>query len=104
MMALFYSGFLYKITQFIRRTRVLGAIIADIVGSRFGWTNIKSKEFEFLTYRCAVTDDSVMSLAVAQAILDCAGDYADLEKHAVRRMQELGRMYPHSGYGGMFKR
>jgi type I restriction enzyme M protein len=83
---------------------VLGAIIGDIVGSRFEWDNIKTKEFDFLTFRCAVTDDSVMSLAVAQAILDCDREYANLEKHAIRRMRELGRMYPHSGYGGMFKR
>jgi type I restriction enzyme M protein len=36
--------------------------------------------------------------------LIAAGEYADLGKHAVRRMRELGRRYPHSGYGGMFKR
>ena len=54
---------------------MLGAIIGDIVGSRFEWNNIKTKEFDFLTYKGFATDDSIMSLAVAQAILDCKGDY-----------------------------
>ena len=38
---------------------MLGAIIGDIVGSRFEWNNNRSKEFEFLTYKCFPTDDSV---------------------------------------------
>lgn len=81
---------------------MLGAIIGDIVGSRFEWNNIKTKEFDFLTYKCFSTDDSIMSLAIAQAILDCNGNYGDLGNAAVRRMQEIGRPYPNCGFGGMF--
>ena len=82
---------------------MLGAIIGDIAGSRFEWRNIKTKEFELLLRgRCSPTDDSVMSLAVAQAILDCEGDYSRLGTHAVKRMQEFGRSYPDAGYGGKF--
>lgn len=83
---------------------MLGAIIGDIVGSRFEWNNKKSKEFEFLSHvkRCRPTDDSIMSLAVAQAILDSGGDITVLRQSAVTRMQELGRKYPHAGYGGHF--
>lgn len=82
---------------------MLGAIIGDIVGSRFEWNNIKTKEFEFLTYRCFVTDDSIMSLAIAKAILDSKGDFGKLGKLAVMCMQEVGRTYPNCGYGGMFR-
>ena len=84
---------------------MLGAIIGDIAGSRFEWHNIKSKEFELLTRAggCRPTDDSVMSLAVAQAILDCDETFSDLEQHAVARMQELGRRYFRAGYGGAFR-
>ena len=59
---------------------MLGAIIGDIAGSRFEWNNIKSKDFELLSHikRCKPTDDSIMSLAVAQALLDCKGDYSRL--------------------------
>ena len=49
---------------------MLGAIIGDIVGSRFERQNNKSKKFDFLTYRCHPTDDSIMSLAIAKAILN----------------------------------
>ena len=83
---------------------MLGAIIGDIAGSRFEWNNTKSKKFELLSHikGCKVTDDSIMSLAVAQAILDSNGDTAALNQHAVTRMRELGRKYPHAGYGGDF--
>ena len=85
---------------------MLGAIIGDIAGSRFEWNNIKTKDFELLTAtgRCRPTDDSIMSLAVAKAILNCNGDYTCLDKQAVSCMQELGRKYPHVGYGGKFHR
>ena len=82
---------------------MIGAIIGDIVGSRFEWHNIKTKEFEFLTYRCEFTDDSVMSLAVAKALLDCGSNYDNLGGHAVKAMREVGQPYPNCGYGGMFK-
>jgi type I restriction enzyme M protein len=82
---------------------MLGAIIGDIVGSRFEFNNIKTKEFDFLTYKCFVTDDSIMSLAIAKAIIDCKGDYNILSKLAVSSMQEIGRPYPDCGYGGMFR-
>lgn len=81
---------------------MLGAIIGDIVGSRFEWNNNKSKEFDFLTYKCFPTDDSIMSLAVAQAILLSKPDYSDLAKNAVECMQSVGRNYPNCGYGGVF--
>ena len=81
---------------------MLGAIIGDIVGSVYEHNNIKTKDFEFLNYRCFATDDSIMSLAVAQAILDCNQDYSSLEQKAVSRMQEFGQKYPDAGYGGNF--
>lgn len=83
---------------------MLGAIIGDIVGSRFEWHNIKTKEFAFFDPDCFPTDDSIMTLAVSKAILACNGDYSKLENQAVICMQELGRQYPHAGYGGRFKR
>ncbi len=82
---------------------MLGAIIGDIVGSRFERNNIKSKDFEFLTYKCYPTDDSIMTLALAQAILVSKPDYSDLSKNAVECMQAVGRNYPDCGYGGKFR-
>ncbi len=82
---------------------MLGAIIGDIVGSRFEWRNIKSKEFDFLTRECRPTDDSVMTLALAQAILVSRADFSDLSEKAVQCMQSVGRRYPNCGYGGRFR-
>ena len=81
---------------------MLGAIIGDIVGSRFEWNNHRDKDFEFLTYKCFPTDDSIMSLAIAQAILVSKPDHSDLFKNAVDCMQNVGRNYPNCGYGGSF--
>ena len=83
---------------------MLGAIIGDIAGSRFECHGIKTKEFDFLTKTggCKFTDDSVMTVAIAKAILDCNGDYGDLESKAIYYMQKFGRQYPKAGYGGNF--
>ena len=81
---------------------MLGAIIGDIVGSRFELNNNKSKEFEFITYKCFPTDDSIMSLALAKALLQSDTEYSDLSANAIKYMQEIGRNYPDCGYGGSF--
>lgn len=82
---------------------MLGAIIGDIVGSRFEWKNNKSKEFDLFASKCRMTDDSIMTFAVAKAILMCK-DPANLSCTAVRCMQELGRQYHRAGYGFNFRR
>lgn len=81
---------------------MFGAIIGDIVGSRFEFADFRSKDFEFLSPECFFTDDSVMSLAVCKALLECKADYSDLGEKAVRCMQDIGRPYPNCGYGGRF--
>ena len=66
---------------------MLGAIIGDIVGSRFKFNNHRSKDFELFTEDCFVTDDSIMTLAVAKAIMEavkagtCGGNH-DRDDHA----------------------
>lgn len=81
---------------------MIGAIIGDIVGSRFEWNNIKTKDFELLNYRCDFTDDTVISLAVASALLKCKGDYSNLRLLAAKEMHSMGNKYPNRGYGGAF--
>lgn len=82
---------------------MLGAIIGDIVGSRFEWNNNKSKQFDLLTYKCSVTDDSIMTLAIAKALLESKSDYSDLSENAVKYMRNIGQHYPNCGYGGHFR-
>ena len=81
---------------------MLGAIIGDIVGSRFERHNHKSKDFELFTDQCRFTDDTAMTVAIAKALLECNGDYTDLSNHAIRCMQEIGQKYPNAGYGQIF--
>jgi len=79
-----------------------GAIIGDIVGSRFEFNNIKSKDFDLFTQKCEITDDTIMTLAVADAILKCNGDYTDLSNQAIKSMRGIGKNYPFCGYGNRF--
>ena len=81
---------------------MIGAIIGDIVGSRFEFNNHRSKDFELFTANCFPTDDSIMTVAIGQAIVECQGDYSNLSRKAIECMQDLGRPYPHCGYGGRF--
>ena len=83
---------------------MIGAIIGDIAGSRFERASHKSKEFELFDRKCRPTDDSVMSLAVAKAILESEGNTEALSEKAIACMQELGRLYPNAGYGGTFRK
>ncbi len=97
---------------------MIGAIIGDIVGSRFEFNNHRSKDFELFTDECEITDDSIMTIAVAKAIMEtekkiktlineCGNNYEYnklLESMTIKYMQEIGRKYPYCGYGGMFRR
>ena len=84
---------------------MFGAILGDIIGSRFefdrgGWT----KEFELFTPKCKFTDDTVMTIAVAEALLKAREDATvnEIEKACIGSMQKWGRKYPRAGYGGRF--
>ena len=81
---------------------MIGAIIGDIVGSRFELDNYRAKDFELFTKDCVITDDSVMSLALAKAVMDYKNNGGDLSENAVVNMQEYGREYRGYGYGGNF--
>ena len=59
---------------------MLGAVIGDIIGSRFEADNHKSKEFDLFTRDSCPTDDSVMTLAVARALLVSKEDWSQLSK------------------------
>ncbi len=85
---------------------MIGAILGDIIGSPYEFDQgNKSKDFPLFSERSTFTDDTVMTLAVAQGILD-AGKNADDEtvrQSIIRSMRELGRRYPNAGYGGQFR-
>lgn len=78
---------------------MLGAIIGDIVGSTREWHNIKTEDFELVLKGSRFTDDTVMTLAVAEWLMT---DPDHREETLVACMQRLGRKYPDVGYGSMF--
>jgi len=95
---------------------MIGAIIGDVVGSRFEHVNHKSKQFALFATECHPTDDSIMTLAVGKAMMEAektkhsaskenmfdATGYDSLENLAVHYMQKIGRKYPGCGFGGHF--
>lgn len=73
---------------------MIGALLGDMVGSRFEWHNYKAKDFEFCHADCRATDDSVLTIATAQGLLDNI-PFGEVYRCWYRR-------YPHAGYGGGF--
>jgi ADP-ribosylglycohydrolase len=73
---------------------MIGAIAGDVIGSAFEWRNTKAADFDLFSYGSRFTDDTVLTVAVADCILT-AKDYA-------RALKDYGRMFPEAGYGGMF--
>lgn len=76
---------------------MFGAIIGDIVGSRFEFNNIKSKEFEFFHEECSFTDDTICTAAVADILLHNLDPAPAMQKFC-RDYQD----FPSGGYGAMF--
>lgn len=82
-----------------------GSILGDIIGSPYEFDRgNKSMEFELFTKKSEYTDDSVMSIAVAEALMD-VGREASVNKvkdMVISSMQKWGRRYPNAGYGVNF--
>lgn len=84
-----------------------GAILGDIIGSPFEFDRgDKTKDFKLFSRRSHYTDDSVMTLAVCEALLKVGQDATvkEIEDAVISSMQSWGRRYPHAGYGGYFRR
>ena len=82
-----------------------GAILGDIVGSpyEFDCNNYKAKDFPLFSRHSDFTDDTVVTLAVAKALLSSRGqDDAAIKTALAHEMQRLGRAYPDRGYGTHF--
>jgi len=73
---------------------MIGAVAGDIIGSVYERWPIKTKDFHLFDRRCTFTDDSVLTIAVANAITS-GGSYKD-------SIRKFGRQYPNAGYGGSF--
>lgn len=83
---------------------MFGAILGDIIGSPYEFDmGDKTKNFPLFSKHSHFTDDSVMTIAVADALMESMGQSNDEIKDTLTySMQRWGRKYPNAGYGGMF--
>ena len=83
-----------------------GAILGDIIGSPFEFDRgDKTKNFDLFSEGCGFTDDSVMTIAVGEALLAVGTEATvkKIEETVVTIMQDWGKRYPYAGYGGRFR-
>ena len=73
---------------------MIGAIAGDIIGSVYEHAPIKTKDFPLFHPRCRFTDDTVLTVAIAEAILS--------QRPYLESVRKIGRRHPNAGYGGMF--
>lgn len=73
---------------------IIGAIAGDIIGSVYEWNNVNNIDFPIFNAKCDFTDDSVLTLAVADSILN--------KKDFAKTIWDYARQYPNRGYGGHF--
>ena len=78
---------------------MLGAVIGDVVGSRYEFNNIKTKDFELFGKGCYATDDTVMTCAVAEVLINKKQNDKD---YIIDTLKKWGKRYPQAGYGGHF--
>ena len=84
---------------------MFGAILGDIIGSRFEFSNHEiNKDFELFTKHSVFTDDTVMTIAIADGLMS-AGRKADektIKEKIIKSMKKYGQLYPDAGYGSRF--
>lgn len=74
---------------------MLGAVVGDIVGSRYELKDADTYDFPLFTESSSFTDDTVLTVAVADAIMS-GEDYGD-------KLKQYYKLYPYAGYGSGFK-
>ena len=82
-----------------------GAILGDIIGSPYEFDQgNKTKTFPLFSEKSEFTDDSVMTIAVAEATMDLLAEAHGAHSKMIASMKKYGRMFPRAGYGSMFRR
>lgn len=90
------------------KTTLYGAVLGDIIGSSYEsrWFSVKTKKFELFSEHSRFTDDTVLTIAIADALLKVGveADEVTIKDAVIRSMQAWGRKYIHVGYSRTFKR
>ena len=85
---------------------MIGAIIGDLIGSVYEYRGLKTKDFPLFCVESDITDDSILTFAVFEALEKCSGDYDDLSRKVITEFARYYAIYPNpvGGYGGSFLR
>ena len=78
-----------------------GAVFGDIIGSVYEWHNTKSEDFDLFSRDSHFTDDTVLTCAIAESILNMADNSP--RKCYANHIKAYYRRYPHAGFGNMFR-
>ena len=82
-----------------------GAILGDIIGSPYEFDQgNKTKEFPLFSKLSTFTDDSVMTIAVAEATMELLHEAHGARSKMIASMKKYGKLFPRAGYGSMFRR
>ena len=80
-----------------------GAILGDMIGSPYEFDRgNKSKDFPLFSKESTFTDDTVMTIAVAEAAMDLMCEAHGPTAKMIAAMQKFGKLFPRAGYGCMF--
>lgn len=84
---------------------MIGAIVGDIIGSIYEFDNIKTKNFTLFDRNCMFTDDTVMTIAVGEALSKYhkIDEIKNFQNYLIKTMHKYGKQYPDVGYGGRFE-
>ena len=89
---------------------MLGAIIGDMVGSLYEFDPIKKKDFKIMNRRMRMTDDSLLTIAVANVLMKRSpisydeNSLKEIQKDLIKEFVNTWKCNPHAGFGGMFYR
>lgn len=83
---------------------MIGTVIGDVVGSVYEFDNIRRKDFPLFSEECEATDDSIMAIAVADAIMEAQDKGAPFQQVLCEKFRSYGARYPYpmGSYGGNF--
>jgi ADP-ribosylglycohydrolase len=80
-----------------------GAILGDIIGSPYEFDRgNKSKDFPLFSKDSTITDDTVMTIAVAEAFMGAPDNEVIIKQRLIDAMHKYGNAFPDAGYGGRF--
>ena len=80
---------------------IIGSICGDIIGSAYEFHKTKDFDFKLFTPKSKFTDDTVMTCAVAEWLME---DANHTHEKLIKILHRYGELYPRAGYGGMFRK